>query len=150
MSYENSGNVEGKMLPSLTVKASGKTYNFPKDLASYKLTLFYFYPKDDTPGCTKQACAYRDHYEKFTAGGIQVFGVSKDSETSHEAFREKYNLPFPLIADSDKTLAQALEVTGRDSFLVDSTGKVVAAWKKVSPADTVDKTYTTAMSYLET
>lgn len=149
MSYPQSpGNVEGKQLPPLSAAAPGKTYNFPQDLAPYKLTLFYFYPKDDTPGCTKQACGYRDHYEDFTKAGIQVFGVSKDSTTSHEAFSQKYNLPFPLIADTDKALAEALEVSGRDSFLVDPQGKVVAAWKKVSPKTTVEKTLETALNYL--
>lgn len=148
-STTSTGNVEGKTLSSITVKGnSGKSYSFPENFKGYPLTLFYFYPKDDTPGCTRQACYYRDSYSEFTDAGIQIFGVSKDSVESHDAFSQKYTLPFPLIADTDKKLAEALEVTGRDSFLIDPSGKVVAAWKKVSPDTTVTKTLKTALSYL--
>ena len=108
--------------------------------------LLYFYPKDDTPGCTKQACALRDNWAAFEDAGLKVIGVSKDSEASHEKFRSKYALPFPLVADTDLALAQAFGVYGekkfmgrvydsvhRMSFLVSADGRIVKTYPKVKP-----------------
>ncbi|MCY4444552.1 MAG: peroxiredoxin [Proteobacteria bacterium] len=140
--------VEGKKLGSFTLKATGgKEYSFPRDFAE-RLTLFYFYPKDNTPGCTRQACSYRDHYQSFKDCNVQVLGVSKDDMSSHEAFVEKYQLTFPLVVDTDRSLAKELEVTGRDSFLVNGEGRVVAEWRNVSPDTTVEKTLETAKAFL--
>lgn len=140
--------VEGKKLGSYALQASGsKTYHFPKDFED-RLTLLYFYPRDNTPGCTKQACAYRDLFEEFQNAGVQVFGVSKDSVNSHDRFVEKYQLTFPLLSDPERALATELEVTGRDSFLINNAGVVVAEWKKVSPTTTAQTTLETAKSYL--
>lgn len=108
--------------------------------------LLYFYPKDDTPGCTKQACGLRDAWAEYQKAGIQVIGVSKDDEHSHEKFREKHSLPFPLIADTELELCQAYGVWGekkfmgrvydgihRISFLIDANGRILKTYLKVKP-----------------
>ena len=79
--------------------------------------LLYFYRKDDTPGCTKEACAIRDAWSDFASAGIKVVGVSKDDERSHSKFQEKYGLPFPLIADTGLELAIAYGVYGEKKFM---------------------------------
>lgn len=102
-----------------------------------KKLVVYAYPKDNTGGCTAEACSLKDHYEELQSEGYAVVGVSKDSATSHQRFKEKYELPFPLIADTDTTLLQALGAWGeksmygkktmgtlRTTFLVDEEGKV--------------------------
>lgn len=82
-----------------------------------KKIVLYFYPKDDTPGCTAEACSFRDQYETLNAKGFAVIGVSPDSEKSHQKFASKFNLPFTLIADTEKTIAQAYGVWGRKKFM---------------------------------
>jgi len=88
-------------------------------LASLKgnKVVLYFYPKDDTPGCTAQACSLRDNYEALINAGYRVIGVSPDSEKSHVKFAEKYDLPFPLLADTDKKIANDYGVWGRKKFM---------------------------------
>jgi thioredoxin-dependent peroxiredoxin len=88
-------------------------------LASLKgnKVVLYFYPKDDTPGCTAQACSLRDNYEALISAGYRVIGVSPDSEKSHVKFAEKYDLPFPLLADTDKKIANDYGVWGRKKFM---------------------------------
>jgi peroxiredoxin Q/BCP len=118
-----------------------------KDYRGRKVIL-YFYPKDDTPGCTKEACAFRDHFAKFTRLGIEVLGVSTDSEKSHRAFAEKYKLPFALLADTDRKIVEAYGVWGeknlygkkymgiqRATFLVDETGRIAAVFPRVKPEE---------------
>ncbi len=113
------------------------------DLAGKKVVI-YFYPKDNTPGCTAEACSLRDGYADLRAAGYEVIGVSKDSEASHRKFIEKQSLPFTLIADTDTTLNQAFGVwaektmagrkymgTVRTTFLVDETGRITDVLKKV-------------------
>lgn len=108
--------------------------------------LVYFYPKDDTPGCTKEACGIRDAWGEFESAGLKVIGVSKDSEKSHDKFREKYSLPFPLIADTEMELAKAFGVFGekkfmgrvydgvhRMSFLIAADGAILKSYPKVKP-----------------
>lgn len=108
--------------------------------------LLYFYPKDDTPGCTKEACAIRDAWSQFNSSKLMVVGVSKDPEASHEKFRQKYQLPFPLIADTELQLANAYGVYGekkfmgrtydgihRISFLISPEGKILKTYLKVKP-----------------
>lgn len=114
------------------VDQDGKTVNF-KDIYAKGPTLVYFYPKADTPGCTKQGCSIRDSWEDLKAKGIQVLGVSEDKADAQKAFAEKYKLPHTLIADSDGKVATAFGVdmipgkalTSRQSFLV-KDGKI--AW----------------------
>ena len=102
----------GKAIPELTFKATEiEQVALPADIAG-GWALFYFYPKDDTPGCTKQACAYRDAYQKFIDAGVKVYGVSLDDMDSHGAFKSKFNLNFPLISDPDHALSDALGVYG--------------------------------------
>jgi len=104
-----------------------------------KPALVYFYPKDDTPGCTTEACAFRDVWERYATAGVQVVGVSSDGNDAHRAFAEKYKLPFPLIADEDHAWAQAFGVTtragfaSRVSFLLDAKGKVAKVYPQVDP-----------------
>ena len=115
---------------------------------SSKFTVIYFYPKDSTPGCTKEACTIRDNYESFQKMDITVLGVSTDSVRSHAKFAEKYTLPFTLLADEDKVVVAAYEVwtkkkfMGREymgvlrvSYLIDPMGKIAKVYEEVKPAD---------------
>jgi peroxiredoxin Q/BCP len=99
----------------------------------------YFYPADETPGCTKEACAFRDAFKSYEAQHVTIFGVSRDSEQSHAAFRAKHALPFPLVSDQDGKVAQAYGVSStlghasRVTFLVGADGKVARVWPDVDP-----------------
>lgn len=86
------------------------------DFKGKKLVL-YFYPKDNTPGCTAEACDLRDNYQRFEAMGYKIVGVSKDNEKSHKSFIEKFNLPFPLISDKEAEILKAYEAWGRKKFM---------------------------------
>jgi peroxiredoxin Q/BCP len=114
--------------------------------------LIYFYPKADTPGCTRQACSIRDAREELRDLGLTVVGISPDQPARQQKFDDKYNLSFPLLADPDHRVAEAYGVWGektsygkkslgiiRSSFLIDAAGKIVAAWYGVKPEDTVPK-----------
>jgi peroxiredoxin Q/BCP len=118
-------------------------------LAQYagQWVLLYFYPKDDTPGCTKEACMIAEVYDEFAALGVKVIGVSKDSPKSHKKFAEKYHLPFTLLADESTEMIQAYEAweeksmygkkymgTSRISYLIDPDGKIAKVYPKVDPA----------------
>jgi len=113
--------------------------------------VLYFYPKDDTPGCTTQACGIRDVYGELERAGAVVLGVSPDDESSHAKFREKYSLPFNLLADSDHEVADRYGVWGekkymgrtymgvrRSTFVIDADGKVKKAMYDVKPATHAD------------
>jgi peroxiredoxin Q/BCP len=99
----------------------------------------YFYPRDETPGCTREACAFRDAFAKYEARHVTIFGVSRDSEASHEQFRAKHALPFPLVADEDGAVSRAYGVSsmlGMDSrvtFLVGRDGRIARVWPDVDP-----------------
>lgn len=105
----------------------------------------YFYPKDDTPGCTKEACAFRDAFDRYTEKGITIFGVSGDSHESHEEFRKEHALPFPLAADESGSIRKAYGVSStfgmpsRVTFLVDEQGKVRRVFSDVDPAVHADE-----------
>ena len=86
------------------------------DFKGSKLVL-YFYPKDNTPGCTAEACDLRDNYQKFESMGYKILGISKDNEKSHKEFIEKFSLPFPLISDTDATILKAYDAWGRKKFM---------------------------------
>jgi peroxiredoxin Q/BCP len=100
----------------------------------------YFYPKDDTPGCTKQACTFRDTWSEFEKAGVQVLGVSGDGVRSKQKFSDKYHLPFPVLADPENEWAKAfgvrvvLGITSRVTFLLDKEGKVAKVYPDVDPA----------------
>lgn len=113
-----------------------------------KKVLLYFYPKDDTPGCTTEACNFRDNHETLVASGLVVLGVSKDKVTSHKKFADKFNLPFPLLSDVDGVVCEAYGVwrkkkfMGREymgiermSFLIDEEGKLVKIYESVKPKE---------------
>lgn len=140
-----SENIIGKSLPTMVLPSStGKNLNIPDDLlGSY--TVLFFYPKNQTPGCTKEACSFRDNTSEFKKYGAKVFGVSKDSIESHQRFINKHELNFPLLSDEKKELAKALGVSSflgilsRDTFLIDPEGKVVMLWRKVDALKTVSE-----------
>jgi peroxiredoxin Q/BCP len=109
-----------------------------------KRVVLFFYPKDDTPGCTRQACGMRDNYSTFQQGNAVVFGVSPDAQASHQAFREKFELPFPLLVDEGHQVADAYGVWGeqrnvRSHFVIDETGKLADVQVRVSPEDSVQR-----------
>jgi len=106
-----------------------------------KMAVVYFYPKDGTPGCTTQACAFRDAFAKLEKAGVVVFGVSRDSVESHHKFRKEHNLPFPMVSDESGEVAAAygvptkyLVMSARVTFLIDPQGKVAHVWPDVDPA----------------
>jgi len=113
-----------------------------------KKVILYFYPKDNTPGCTKQACGFAERFPQFTEKGAVVLGISKDSVASHKKFEEKYGLPFTLLADPELAAIQAYDVwqekknygktymgVVRSTYLIDENGKIVKAFDKVKAAD---------------
>ena len=103
------------------------------------LAVVYFYPKDETPGCTREACAFRDVFTKYQARQVTIFGVSRDSQQRHTQFRADHQLPFPLVADEDGSVSRAygvpslLGMTSRVTFLVGKDGKVLRVWPNVDP-----------------
>ena len=112
---------QGQPLPEIDLTTEDGSRLGRDDLAGQR-TVLYFYPKDDTPGCTKEACAFRDRMGDYGEAGIKVYGVSLDSPESHREFREKYNLNFPLLTDEDGRAAEALGVEVEDGPLA---GEVV-------------------------
>jgi peroxiredoxin Q/BCP len=115
-----------------------------------KKVLIYFYPKDDTPGCTTEACSFRDNYKELTKLGLVVLGISKDAVTSHKKFADKFELPFPLLADEDTSVCQAYGVWGlkkfmgreymgisRSSFLINEKGDIAKIYETVKPTEHV-------------
>ena len=109
-----------------------------------KKLVVYFYPKDDTPGCTKEACSIRDNITLFEENNIIVFGISYDSPKSHKKFAEKYNIPFTLLSDKDKTVAEAYNSNGfllakRNTFLINTEGKIFKIYKKVDVSTHTNK-----------
>ena len=107
---------EGSTAPAFKTKDAGGKAVSLKDLRGQKVVL-YFYTKDDTPGCTKEACSFRDAFSQFKKKGIAVLGVSPDSEASHQKFVTKYKLPFTLLADTDRSIAEAYGVWGEKKFM---------------------------------
>jgi thioredoxin-dependent peroxiredoxin len=118
----------GTDAPAFTAKdTNGNTISL-SDFAG-KTVVLYFYPKDDTPGCTKQACSFRDAQSEYQGKDVVVLGVSADDEAAHQAFTAKYNLNFPLLADTDKALIKAFDVDGggyakRVTYVIDPNGKI--------------------------
>jgi len=105
-----------------------------------KYTLLYFYPKDDTPGCTKEACIIRDMYNEFEKRDVYVVGISSDSPESHKKFAEKYELPFILLSDPDKKVITAYDAKNmfmpkRVSYLLNPNGEIVRVYPDVDPAN---------------
>jgi peroxiredoxin Q/BCP len=134
----------GQEAPLFTLKSQDDR-NYSLSDYKGKWVVLYFYPKDDTPGCTKEACSFRDNFSKFQKLGIQVFGVSVDDVQSHGEFVKKFNLPFPLLADTEKkvsTLYGALSNTkysDRFTFLIKPDQTIGTIFKKVNVAAHADE-----------
>lgn len=126
----------GNTAPDFSVKdTNGKTVTLSEFKG--KTVVLYFYPKDDTPGCTKQAQSFRDSYPEYQGKEMVVLGVSRDDEASHKAFTEKYGLPFQLLADTDGSITKAYDVDGggyakRVTYIIDSEGKISQVLDKIN------------------
>lgn len=141
----------GDLAPDFSLPdANGNTINLA-DLKGQRVIL-YFYPRDNTPGCTKEACAFRDSYAEFQDKGVVVLGVSTDDAKSHEKFATKYALPFPLLIDTEGTVATAYDSYGlkkfmgkeymgitRNTFVIDPDGRIEKIYKKVKPEKHVEE-----------
>jgi thioredoxin-dependent peroxiredoxin len=138
---------EGDKAPAFTAPTNGGGTVSLADLKG-KNVILYFYPRDDTPGCTKEACAFRDHFADFKKKGAVVMGVSTDPVRSHDKFVEKFKLPFTLLADEDKKIVEAYGVWGQKSFmgrkymgthrvtfLIGPDGLIKKVWPKVKPEE---------------
>ena len=138
---------EGDQAPEFTAPINGGGRISLADFKGKNVVL-YFYPRDDTPGCTKEACAFRDHFAAFKKKGAVVLGVSVDSVKSHDKFLDKFKLPFTLVADEDKKIVQAYGVWGektfmgrkylgtyRVTFLIGPDGRIKKIWPQVKPEE---------------
>lgn len=140
----------GDSLPDLSLPATGNQTLQLNSLSGQPLVL-YFYPKDDTPGCTQEGKDFRDHYPEFQQRQVIILGVSRDSVKKHEAFKTKYQLPFDLLADEDEVLCTQFEVikekmmfgkrslgVERSTFLFDKTGMLQKIWRRVKVSGHVE------------
>ena len=142
---------EGEPAPAFTLTSDAGE---PVSLSDFRgqPVVLYFYPKDDTPGCTAQACAIRDNYDEFGERGAVVLGVSPDSESSHVKFKEKYGLPFTLLADPDHRVAEEYGTwvekknygktymgIERSTFLIDGEGRIAKVMRRVKPDTHTDE-----------
>lgn len=136
---------EGMIAPDFTLQDQDGTPVSLSDFKGKKVVL-YFYPKDNTPGCTRQACAFASAYDEFSAKGVAVIGISRDSVSSHKKFSEKYSLPFILLSDPDHTVIEQYSVwqekklygkismgIARTTFVIDENGKITKIMPKVKP-----------------
>jgi peroxiredoxin Q/BCP len=137
----------GKAAPAFTLPAHPAGKVSLKDFKGKQAVVLYFYPRDNTPGCTTEACDFRDRWESLKKQGVAVLGVSTDSVASHEKFANKFELPFTLLSDADHEVAEKYGVwveksnygkkymgLQRATFLIDRDGKVAAVWPKVKVA----------------
>ncbi len=124
---------------------TGKTRKLSEFLGS--IVVLYFYPKDDTPGCTAEACSFRDDYSEYEKAGLQILGISVDTQKSHAKFKEKYQLPFPLLSDVDHAVCEKYGVWAlkkmmgreyygilRTTYLISKNGKILKVFENVKPA----------------
>ena len=134
---------EGQKAPAFTLPAADGTKVRLSDLLGSPVVV-YFYPKDDTPGCTREACAFRDRHSELRAAGVVLLGISADGVESHAKFRDKYDLNFPLLSDADHKVAEKYGAwreknmygkksmgIQRSTFLIDADGRVAKVWKRV-------------------
>jgi len=129
----------GDKLPSFSAKDTNGNIINSQDYIGKQPLVVYFYPKDDTPGCTAQACSFRDNYQEFKDLGAEVIGISSDTVTSHLKFKSKFNLPFILLSDNDKKLRKLFGVQnslfiipGRETFVIDKQGVVIMVFNSMS------------------
>ena len=138
---------EGDFAPGFTASTQAEGKVSLEDFRG-KNVILYFYPRDDTPGCTKEACAFRDDFARFKAKGAVILGVSTDPPKAHDKFAQKYKLPFTLVSDEDKRIVEAYGVWGekkfmgvkyqgthRVTFLIGPDGRIKKIWAKVKPAE---------------
>ena len=136
---------EGQIAPPFTTQMVTGENEAPMSLADFhsKKVVLYFYPKDETSGCTKEACAFRDGYSRFTNAGLVVLGCSVDSADAHKDFIRKNSLPFPLLLDPDKKIAKAygaangIPILGLDrriTYVIDENGKIIKVYPNVDPS----------------
>ncbi len=138
----NQAAVIGQKIPEFKAEATLGGFS----LSNYEgiILVLYFYPRDNTPGCTQQGIDFRDRYSEFQNAGASIVGISRDSMRSHEGFAQKYDLPFPLISDTDENVCNLFEVIKakksygkivhgieRSTFLIDASGKLVQEWRAV-------------------
>ena len=141
----------GAQAPDFSAPATGDKTLSLSDFAGRTLVL-YFYPRDNTPGCTQEGEAFRDHHDEFRAAGAQIVGVSRDSIRKHDNFRAKYDFPFHLISDADEKLCSAFDVLKeknmygrthigieRSTFVIDGKGVIRHAWRGVKVSEHVDE-----------
>lgn len=141
----------GDQAPEFTLESDQEKSVSLKDLRG-KQVVIYFYPKDNTPGCTREACDFRDQFSVFKKQGVEVFGISKDSAKTHAKFKTKHELPFTLLVDPDADVCEAYGVINkksmfgktflgitRSTFLIDEKGKIKAIWRKVKVTGHVEQ-----------
>lgn len=143
--------IENMAVPDFSAEMTGER---PFQLSDYrgKKLVIYFYPKDNTPGCTTEAMQFRDLHQRFRQAGAEIFGVSRDSLRSHEGFKSKLGLPFELISDPDETVCTMFDVIAmksmygkkvrgieRSTFVIDAEGKIVKEWRGVKVPGHVDE-----------
>ncbi len=134
----------GDTAPDFTLPTDAENKEVTLSKLRGKKVVLYFYPKDDTPGCTKEACDFRDNFATFTQQGIDIFGISKDNIKAHKKFKDKYALPFTLLVDAKADVCEAYGVVDkksmfgktflgitRSTFLIDEKGIIRAIWRKV-------------------
>lgn len=134
----------GDKAPDFTLPTDEENKTVSLQQLRGKQVVLYFYPKDNTPGCTKESCDFRDNFAQFKKHGVEVFGISRDSAKSHSKFKQKYELPFTLLVDADGTVCEAYGVIDkkslfgntflgitRSTFLIDEEGVIRGIWRKV-------------------
>ncbi len=136
---------QGDLAPAITTQMVAGDQIAPFSLTDYrgKKVILYFYPKDDTPGCTKEACAFRDGFAQFQNAGLTVLGCSIDSSDAHRKFIQKYNIPFPLLLDPDRKIATSYGVANgipilgldkRVTYVIDEQGRILKVYPNVDPS----------------
>jgi peroxiredoxin Q/BCP len=137
----------GDVVPAFSAKNTEGILFESQSIVGIKPVVIYFYPKDDTPGCTTQACSFRDQYEDFKALGAEVIGISGDSFTAHQKFANKYKLPFILLSDQGKTIRQLFGVPtalfgllpGRVTYVIDKQGIIKLIFDQMAPKSHITK-----------
>jgi thioredoxin-dependent peroxiredoxin len=136
----------GDVIPNFTTKDSNGAIFDSQNYIGKQAVVIYFYPKDDTPGCTVQACSFRDNYQDFKDLGAEVIGISSDSPQSHIKFQSKYKLPFILLSDHDKKLRKLFGVEnnlifipGRETFVADKNGIIKMVFNSMNAKIHIDK-----------
>lgn len=136
----------GDTLPNFTAKDTNGTVFDSQNYIGKQSLVIYFYPKDNTPGCTVEACSFRDNYQDFKDLGAEVIGISADSVTSHLKFKSKFNLPFILLSDADKKLRKLFGVEnsliflpGRETFVADKNGVILMIFNSMSSKIHIEK-----------